>query len=369
MTKQAKVILAHEWLEKTGGSENTFEQMIAAVPDARVLCLWNNAPDRFPQAEESMLARWPVRDRKPLSLPFMRAAWRGFDLTGATKVVASSHAMAHHLAGRAAGLGIDSYAYVYSPPRYIWAADMDARGQKPLARLGRRPFRHMDRLGLDKSVNYAGISEFVVHRMRDAWGVDAQLVYPPVDTERITSVSDWSSRLGDREASELAALPDEFVLGASRLIEYKRLDVAMEVGEKLGLPVVIAGDGPIRRDLEAFAASVSVPVHFVGRVSDEGLFALYQRASLFVFMPIEDFGIMPIEAMALGTPVLVRDVGGTREVANVLGGGIAVNPDDRSALATAAREALVSKVPSPTAITQTFSHRRFKEDFGKFIGS
>ncbi len=363
MANTSKILLAHEWLERTGGSENTFAEMIQAVPSARVTCLWNNAPERFPGAEESFLATTRIRDRKALSLLFMRKAWKSVDLTGVDTVVASSHAMSHHLAGRAAAEGIAAHAYVYSPPRYVWAADLDVRGKTALGRIGRPVLKRIDLRGVHDDVHYVGISDYVAARMRQSWGVDADVVYPPVDTERITAISDWSQELSPAEAELLASLPDEFVLGASRLIEYKRLDVPMQVGEALGMPVVIAGNGPFESELRALATQTRTPVHFVGRVSDEMLYALYQRAQLFVFMPIEDFGIMPVEAMALGTTALVRDIGGTREVAERLGGGVPVNPDDVGALASAARAAIDARPPSPESITGTFSHTKFRADF------
>lgn len=369
MRDSSRVLLAHEWLEPTGGSENTFEQMIEVFPAARVACLWNNAPHRFPHAEESWLSRTPIRQSKAASLAFMRSAWKRVDLSDVETVVASSHAMSHHLAGIAASQGIDAYAYVYSPPRYIWAADLDARGQNGVATVARPVARHLDLRGLDSRVRYCGISRFVAERMHRSWGVEAEVVYPPVDTERICSVSDWSTKVSSAESEMLARLPEAFVLGASRLIAYKRLDVAMRVGEELSLPVVIAGDGPHLGALRSEAERKSVPVQFVGRVSDEALYALYQRAQLFVFMPVEDFGIMPIEAMALGTRTLVRDTGGTREVAGELGAGVWVDPENSSALRAAAVAALEQPAPNGASVAATFSHSRFRADFGRYVDS
>lgn len=362
-----RILLAHEWLEPTGGSENTFAQMIEALPDSRVVSLWNNAPERFPTAEETFLARTWVRRSKPLSLAAMPLTWRSVDLTEIDTVVSSSHAMSHHLAGRAAREGRGAIAYVYSPPRYLWAPDLDVRGERPMARIGRAAFRRLDLRGIDSSVRYVGISHYVAARMRKAWGVDAEVVYPPVDSERLGAVRQWSDLLDEAEQQVLASLPEEFVLGASRLIEYKRLDVAMDVGGALGLPTVIAGDGPYRAQLESYAAATGAPVHFVGRVSDEMLFALYQRARLFVFMPIEDFGIMPVEAMALGTPALVRNTGGTAEIVEKVGVGRTASPDSKGELVEAARGALDAPAPPPGLMEQHFSNSRFRQEFSAMV--
>lgn len=369
MTHGSTTLLAHEWLEKTGGSENTFEQMIRVVPDARVACLWNNAPDRFPSAEETWLAKTALRRSKAASLTFMRSAWSRVDLDGIDTVVASSHAMAHHLAGRAVREGRRGLAYVYSPPRYLWAPELDARGERFMARVGRRAFQHVDRRGLHPDVSYVAISEFVAQRMREAWGVESRVIYPPVETTRITSTADWKAAVDTREQEALADLPDEFILGASRLIEYKRLDVAMTVGQQLGMPVVIAGEGPYADQLRAHAQTLSVPVHFVGRVSDAALYALYQRAQLFVFMAVEDFGIMPIEAMALGTRALVRDVGGTSEVARLLGCATTADAEDLSDLTEKARMALESPPPDPGSVARAFSAESFRAQFAELVGA
>ena len=139
------------------------------------------------------------------------------------------------------------------------------------------------------------------------------VLYPPVDVDRIQACADWSARLQPFEAATLDRLPSEFLLGASRLVTYKRLDDVIRLGALLKMPVVIAGDGPERGRLEGQAAETGVRATFVGRVSDEFLYALYQRAVAYVFPAIEDFGIMPVEAMAAGARVIAAHRGGTAE--------------------------------------------------------
>lgn len=292
--------------------------------------MWNDAPQRFPLSiEETWIARSPLRRSKAISLPFLPRAWRSVDLSDVDRVVASSHAFAHHLAARAAEDGMPSYAYVHTPARYVWAPEFDDRGQSRLARAGRSYFKRLDRRATSSNVNYAANSEFVRGRIAKAWDQSAAVIYPPVEVTQIQSKPDWRAEVSDvGELKQLVDLPTDFVLGASRLVEYKRLDTAIEVGELLNLPVVIAGSGPDELRLRHIASSSSVPVHFFGYASTEALYALYQAASLFVFMAIEDFGIMPVEAMALGTPVLVNDTGGAKESVTILGGGAAVVPYD-----------------------------------------
>jgi glycosyltransferase involved in cell wall biosynthesis len=253
-------------------------------------------------------------------MPFMGSAWKRVDLTDVAKVVVSSHAFAHHLASRAADCGIPAFAYVHSPARYVWAPELDPRGNTLAGHLGRRYFRHWDRRRVSEDVNYAANSQFVAKRMADAWGVKASVIFEPVDIERIHS---FNGELSDADDAAARALPQQFVLGASRFIQYKNVEAAIRAGEIVDLPVVLVGTGPDEARLRAMAEQARTQVHFAGRVSDNLLIEIYRRAALFVFMAIEDFGIMPVEAMACGTPVLVNEIGGARESVLAVSGGLA----------------------------------------------
>jgi glycosyltransferase involved in cell wall biosynthesis len=312
-------LIAHEWIAEVGGSENVFEQICSAVPHSRAVCLWNGNRARFVDVEETWLARSPVRGHNVAAMPYMGSAWKRVDLTGIERVVVSSHAFAHHLASRAADRGIRAFAYVHSPARYVWAPDIDDRGNRVVARLGRSYFRHWDRRHVSKHVDYAANSQFVAKRVADAWGVRASVIYPPVDIERIQG---FRGELSDVDQAITRVLPNEFVFSASRLVPYKNLDATISAGEILGLPVVLAGTGPDEARLRALADRSRTPVLFAGRVSGTLLLELYRRAALFVNMAVEDFGITPVEAMASGTPALVNDVGGARESVLAVGGGL-----------------------------------------------
>ncbi len=357
-----KSLLAHEWLAPTGGSENVFAELLSTFPDARAVCLWNDAPSRFPPSiDETWLARTPLRRSKALALPFLSRAWSSVDLSDIDRVVASSHAFAHHLATRAARSGIDAYAYIHTPARYLWSPEHDDRGRSVLARIGRRRLKHLDLANVDDRVHYAANSQFVSARIRDVWSCDSTVIFPPVDVERLQSASNWAEQLVADDRATYEQLPDEFILGASRLVDYKRLDLAIEVGDLLQLPVAIAGTGPDQSRLRKLADEKRTPMHFVGEVSDELLFALYEKALLFCFLPIEDFGIMPIEAMSLGTPALVNSFGGAREGVAITGGGIDVDPrTGPDTLRDAAHEAINLRGADFSLKTRNFSRANFR---------
>ena len=173
--------------------------------------------------------------------------------------------------------------------------------------------RGLDRRRAREGALFAANSDFVRRRMERAWGVDARVVFPPVDTRRITAVADWGTALDETESELVAGLPETFVLGASRYVPYKRLDWVIRAAERAGVPAVIAGSGPEEPRLRELAEAARVPVQVLARPSDALLFTLYQRASVFVFPAIEDFGIMPVEARAAGARVIVNGLGGASE--------------------------------------------------------
>jgi glycosyltransferase involved in cell wall biosynthesis len=310
-------LIAHEWIEPIGGSENVLEAIAALYPDAELITPWNNAPHRFPgrTVHELWLSRSPLRNRKALSAPVLAAAWRSA-MPAAPRydwVVVSSHMFAHHIKPRGLSREAPKLVYAHTPARYVWTPDLDARGDSAIARAGAAVLRPIDKKRAAEPVAISANSGYVRDRIRDAWDRDAEVIYPPVDVEALQSVADWRTMLSSEEAGIIERLPEQFVLGASRFIPYKQLDLVIRSAAAAGLPAVIAGHGPEAEHLRAVASEVRTPVVFVDSPSTPLLYALYQAAAVFVFPPIEDFGIMPVEAIALGTPVVAVGAGGSLE--------------------------------------------------------
>ncbi len=361
-----KTLIAHEWIAQVGGSENVFEQLLLAVPHDRAVCLWNDNPARFRGINETWLAKSPLRGRKVAAMPLMGSAWKHVDLDGIDRVVVSSHAFSHHLAQRAAVRGKRAFAYVHSPARYVWAPDLDHRGNSALGRLGRSFFRRWDRAKVSEEVAYVANSQFVAERIAMVWGVNASVIHPPVAVERI---GEFDGRLSDTEDATLRDLPSEFVLGASRFVRYKNLEGAIYAGQILGLPTVLAGSGPDEARLRAIAEKSCTPVYFTGRVTDNQLLQLYRQAALYVYMAVEDFGIMPVEAMACGTPVLVNTIGGAQESVVAIGGGLATSwQESRFAEPDAVRQALATDMTDARCAVAQFSTSEFRRAISSWVG-
>lgn len=361
-------LLVHEWIAPSGGSENVLEAMADAFPDADIQCLWTDAPERLADRNlrETWLAKTPIRRSKALTLPFTVPTWRMLKSeTNYDWMLISSHLFAHHAKLR--GQDIPKYVYVHSPARYIWTPEYDERGASAAIKAVAPIFKRIDRRRAAEPTAIASNSEFVRERVQKAWGRDSEVIYPPVNVEAITRVDEWQAQLTDDERRQLDALPKTFVLGASRFIPYKRLDLVIKTGERAGLPVVIAGRGPDEQALREQAAAASVPVTVVYSPSDALLWALYQRASVFVFPAIEDFGIVPVEAQSLGTPVVTGPVGGQLETFIDGETGIVADSTDAADLASAVERALALDAFDGPTVTARYSEAVFHDRIREFV--
>jgi glycosyltransferase involved in cell wall biosynthesis len=355
-------LLVSEWIEQTGGAERVLDRLAGLFPDADMLCLWNDAPQRYPgrTVRETWLARTPLRRHKALALPLMPATWRIPQRDPEKRpydwALVSSHAFAHHV--NVGSPGVPKYVYVHTPARYLWAPELDARGDNLAARIAGPPLRAIDKRAAQEATSIAANSRFVADRVQRAWDREAMVIHPPVDVAWIRG-GGWRDQLTDADRRVLDALPAAFVLGVSRFIPYKRLDVVMQTGELLGIPVVIAGHGPLETELRGMAAEVTVPVHFHIQPSDALVYALMERARIFVFPPIEDFGMVAVEAMAAGTPVMANRIGGSGESVQDGIGGALFDPQSPAEIRAAAEACGILDGVRIAAHAQQFDATRF----------
>ncbi|HEV7709368.1 MAG TPA: glycosyltransferase [Asanoa sp.] len=297
------VAVVHEWFSAHGGSEDVFLAIAGLVPHATRYVLWAepDAPVAGLDLRQSWLARTPLRRSKALALPLMPLAWRTLGRPAPEVVISSSHAFAHTVK-----LGAPDttrhLSYVHSPARYLWSPAFDGRGANPVLALPRRLLRGVDIRASRHVHAYAANSVEVQTRIRRYWGRDAAVVHPPVDTEFFAAPAPGGPA-GDRD----------YLLGVGRWIPYKNFDLIIEIAGRAGLPLVIAGAGPQEAALRRAADASGAPVTFEHRPTRDRLRALYQGARALLFPAHEDFGIVPVEAQAAGTPVVGLRRGGLRE--------------------------------------------------------
>jgi glycosyltransferase involved in cell wall biosynthesis len=295
------VALVHEWFSAAGGSENVFRQIGEVVPHAARFVLWKEPEVSDAGLRESWLARTPLRRSKAVALPLMPLAWRTLTRDTFDVVISSSHAFAHTVR-----LGSPErtrhLSYVHSPARYIWSPAFDGRGAHPLLAPPRRLLQLTDRY-LGRHVHaYAANSHEVSARIRRYWQRDAVVINPPVDVDFFAAAPS-----PDRQQ------PRDYLLGAGRWISYKNFDLVIAIADAAGMPLVLAGSGPEEARLRRAAAAVRVPVSFEVSPTKERLRQLYWGAKALLFPVHEDFGIIPVEAQACGTPVLGLRRGGLLE--------------------------------------------------------
>lgn len=362
-------VIVHEWIEAAGGSEKVLDAFAELYPEADIRCLWSDVTEHLPgrNVHETWLARTPLRRSKALALPFMPLTWASAPKKDYEWALTSSHLFAHHARISNGPEPAKKFSYIHTPARYLWNAELDSRGDNPLVKFVAPFFRTIDKRAAKSTHEFAANSNYIRERIRTTWDRDAKVIYPPVDVKRIQSVPDWSSRVSPDELRILEELPKDFILGASRFVPYKRLDLVIEAGAVSSQPVVIAGSGPGLLALKELALEKRINVTFVERPSDELLYALYQRAMVFVFPAIEDFGIMPVEAMACGTPVVVNSRGGAGESVNAPIAGLALDDFSGRRLSNAIQQAAGIHREIVAKNSRNFSLERFKADISTWI--
>jgi glycosyltransferase involved in cell wall biosynthesis len=351
-TAQPTIALCHEWLGARHGSEKTFEAMAAALPDADLYGLtWNrDAGLSFGgrTVSTTFLDRLGVLSgRRDLQLPLMPLAWRYASRRRYDVVVTSSHACAKGFWPAREAIQL---CYCYTPMRYLWLSSIDRRHRwRRAGALPERLLRSWDRTSAKWVDEFAAISAVVQTRIAEHYGRSAVVIHPPVDTDYYTP---------GREKGG-------FALAVSRMVAYKRLDLAIRATHRVRMPLVVAGAGPLEDKLRALVAELGADVRFVSSPDDETLRTLYRSAEVLVFPAEEDFGIVPVEAQACGTPVVAYGAGGVLDTVVPGVTGVLVEAQDEDSFAAGIETALQRRF-SATACrhnAERFSPTHFRQAF------
>lgn len=294
------VAIIHDYLNQYGGAERVLEKLHELFPSAPVYTsIFDPAtmpPDyRRWDIRTSFMQRLPgVSRRHQMYLPFYPLAFEGFDLSDYDVVISNSSAWCK---GVMTGPTTLHLCYCLTPMRWVWNYREYVQRERfgPHIRMALPAMmnwlRSWDRVTADGVDHFATISRTVAARVAKYYRRDSVIIYPPVETASF----------------QVAESHDDYFLVVSRLIPYKRIDLVVEAFNRLGLPLLIVGDGRDRRVLEARAKP---NIKFLGKVPDAEVRRHYSRCRAFLFPGEEDFGITPVEAQACGRPVIAYAGGG-----------------------------------------------------------
>lgn len=302
-----KVAIVHDWLVNYGGAERVVEQMLKLYPDADIYTLVYDEKKMgkiFPKEKvhTSFIQKFPMATKlytKFLSL--MPKAFESFDLTSYDLVIASSSSCAK---GVITSPDTAFVAYIHSPMRYAWDLYYDyyksagfitrffMKRQMP-------KIRQWDFLSSQRINTLIANSSYIKKRIKKFWNRDSQVIYPPVDTDRL-SPNNFPS--------------EDFYVVFSRFVPYKRVDLAIKACGTLGKKLIVIGSGSQEDELKSLAAKYkNADIKFTGRISDEEVQTYLQKCKAMIFSAEEDFGIIPVECQACGRPVIAFGKGGALE--------------------------------------------------------
>lgn len=299
-----RVALVHDWLTGLRGGERCLQRFLTLYPDADVFTLVHKsgATDANIDAhvkQTSFLNAIPgISGIYRYLLPLYPSAVKHFDFSGYDLVISLSHAAVKNIR---VPKQIPHLCYCFTPMRYIWDQRRYYFGSlTPFLEPLFSALRSWDRRGAQGVTHFVGISSFVKARIRCFYHRDASVVYPPVETSWIKPTNGECG---------------EAFLYAGALVPYKRPELVIETFNKLGLPLWVVGSGSEEKKMRAVAKGNIV---FLGQVRDHELAELYRRSKALIFPGIEDFGMIPVECMAAGRPVIGLYHGGLKDTVNGL---------------------------------------------------
>jgi glycosyltransferase involved in cell wall biosynthesis len=356
-----KVALVHDWLTGMRGGEKVLDAICELFPGAPLYTFLHVRGSVSARIESrtivSSLAQALPRAARFYRhfLPLYPGLVEAFDLDAYDLVISSSHCAAKSVvAPRAVHV-----CYCHSPMRYAWDQFGEYFGPRQVGRaasLALRPIMaalaRWDAATAHRPDRFLANSQYVAGRIGRYYNRRSTVVYPPVDTDYFRPSTDTSA---DSRASRKP-------LVVSALVPYKRVDVAIDACRKLRVPLRIAGSGPELMRLQELGGG---DVEFLGWQSDEQVRQLYREASAVLLPGVEDFGLVPVEAQACGTPVVALDAGGAQET--VADGRTGILARDRSVAAFAEALDRALRTSFDPAVVRNnalrFSRERFRTDF------
>lgn len=305
------VAIIHDWLTGMRGGEKCLEVFCELFPDAHLYTLLHIKGKLSPTIEAmdirtSFVQRLPMVEKRYRNyLPLFPTAIEMFDLKGYDLVLSSSHCVAKGVIPPPDSLHV---SYVYSPMRYVWDMYPHYFGPGKVGRVSGKLIplfanylRMWDAASSRRVDDFIAISGYVGKRIEKYYRRSSDVIYPPVDGSSFS----------------VSGRTEDYYLIVSAFAPYKRVDLAVEAFNRLGLKLRIIGTGQDEKRLKELAGP---NIEFLGWQSDEAVREHYSSCRALIFPGEEDFGIVPLEAMASGRPVVAYGAGGALETVAPLGG-------------------------------------------------
>jgi len=352
------IALVHDWITSTAGAERVILDLSGIYPKAPIYTsvFEKEKTQGFEEKDvrTSFLQKYKIiRKKRELLVPLVYFAFENIDLSSYDLVISNTTGGSKALILKPEAIHI---CYCHTPPRYLWYPNLDPRSSKGSFRFLRNWSKswlmEWDLASSKRPDYYIANSINVQKRIKDIYNIDSKIIYPPVDVEKFKP--------------KTIENPDDYYLFVSRLVGYKRCDLVVDAFNELGLPLKIIGSGPEKKRL---VKKANKNVEFLGFVSDDEMVRYYQKAKAFVFAAEEDFGIVPVEAMAAGRPVIAFGVGGVLETVSEGLSGTFFKSQTPESLIEAIKKFDASKFDSRKIIeyAEKFSKERFKKEFAQYV--
>lgn len=353
-----KTAIVYDRVNKWGGAERTLLALHEIYPEAHLFTSVYSAKKAswakiFPKIVTSFLHRIPISRERHELLPFlMPLAFETLDLRNYDLVISVSSEAGKGVLVRPEAIHI---CYLLTPTRYLWSG-YDDYFKNPTLRKITQPvvkyLRRWDKISAHRPDHLIANSNEVKDRIKKYYGRESIVIHSPVEFEKFV-IQEPVKR-------------EDYFLYVSRLVPYKKADLAIEAFNELGMPLVIVGEGREKGRLKRLAKK---NITFIDRLSDKELADYYKRAKAFIFPQIEDFGIVSLEAQAAGTPVIAFRGGGALDTVIEGKTGIFFDKQNKQSLIEAVKkfEKLTFNTQDLIENAKKFSKENFQKRFSAFV--
>ena len=357
-----KVAFVYDRVNKWGGAERVLLGLHELFPDAPLYTAVYH-PQMAPWAKEfkvipSFLNRFPLAKSRHEAYPhLMPLAFESFDFSGYDVVLSITSEAAKGIITKPETLHL---CYCLTPTRYLWSGYKDYFGNRLFKSLSEpivAYLRRWDKLAAQRPDIYLATCKNIKKRIKKYYGREAAVIYPPVDLEKFKM---------QKAEGKITSQNSNFFLVVSRLVAYKRVELAVEAFNKLDLPLKIIGTGKEMGRLKRMAKK---NIEFLGQLTDKELLGYYGRCQAVIFPQEEDFGLVPLEAQACGKPVIAYRGGGALETVREGPTGVFFSPQTAEALVKTVANFRPEKFDPDDCRrnTKRFSQEHFKKKIKRLI--